>query len=141
MSPLTYWNLNYSSTILDLQWLLGFILVYCSQKVKWYTFLKMVSLIIINRNITHILDMSCCHKPQQQRCHHENNKICMFINYVYVDVLFSLAKAIAIMLERVIRNNQTLQTWIGHNATRYHNFNALPHALPYIFSQVTMGRP
>ena len=27
---------------------------------------------------------------------------------------------------------QTLQTWIGHNATRYHNLNALPHALPYI---------
>ena len=28
---------------------------------------------------------------------------------------------------------QTLQTWIGHNATRYHNLNALPHALLYIF--------
>ena len=27
---------------------------------------------------------------------------------------------------------QTLQTWIGHNATRYHNLNTLPHALPYI---------
>ena len=35
--------------------------------------------------------------------------------------------------------------WIGHNATRYHNFNPLPHALPhallYIFSQFNMGRP
>ena len=31
---------------------------------------------------------------------------------------------------------QTLQTWIGHNATRYHNLNVLPHALPYIFSEI-----
>ena len=23
---------------------------------------------------------------------------------------------------------QTLQTWIGHNATRYHNLNTLPHS-------------
>ena len=28
---------------------------------------------------------------------------------------------------------QALQTWVGHDATRYHNFNALPHALSYIF--------
>ena len=28
--------------------------------------------------------------------------------------------------------------WIGHNATCYHNFNVLPHALPYIFSQCSM---
>ena len=28
--------------------------------------------------------------------------------------------------------------WIGHNAMRYHNFNMLPHALPYIFSQISM---
>ena len=28
--------------------------------------------------------------------------------------------------------------WIGHNATRYHNFNVLLHALPYIFSQFSM---
>ena len=30
---------------------------------------------------------------------------------------------------------QTLQTWVGQNATRNHNLNALPHALPYIFSE------
>ena len=36
---------------------------------------------------------------------------------------------------------KTWITWIGHNATRYHNFNALPHALPYIFSQYNMDRP
>ena len=29
-------------------------------------------------------------------------------------------------------------TWTGHNATPYHNFNALPHALLYIFSQFSM---
>ena len=31
----------------------------------------------------------------------------------------------------VIAIFQSLQTWIGHNATRYHNLNALPHVLPY----------
>ena len=35
-------------------------------------------------------------------------------------------------VERVATHYKTLQTWIGHNATHYHNFNALPHALPYI---------
>ena len=29
-------------------------------------------------------------------------------------------------------------TWIGPRAMRYHNFNILPHTLPYIFSQFTM---
>ena len=28
---------------------------------------------------------------------------------------------------------KTLQTWIGYNAMRYHNFSTLPHALPHIF--------
>ena len=28
--------------------------------------------------------------------------------------------------------------WKGHNGTHYHNFNVLSHALPYIFSQLTM---
>ena len=41
MSPLTYWNLNSSSKMLVLQWLLGFMLVYCSQKMKWCAFPKM----------------------------------------------------------------------------------------------------
>ena len=35
---LIYWNLTSSSKILVLQRRLGFMLVYCSQKVKWYTF-------------------------------------------------------------------------------------------------------
>ena len=49
------------------------------------------------------------------------------------------------MFEQVATHYQTLQTLIGHDETCYHNFNALPHALPdalpYIFSQFNMGRP
>ena len=51
--------------------------------------------------------MSCCHKHQQQRYHHENTKIGMFINYMYVDILFPIIKAITIMSERVTTDNQT----------------------------------
>ena len=40
--------------------------------------------------------------------------------------------SISVNVERVTTHYKTLQTWIGHNATHYHNFNALPHALPYI---------
>ena len=69
---------------------------------------KKVCLIIINRNTAHILDMSCCHKHQQQRYHHENTKIGMFINYMYVDILFHLTQATTIMFERVTIHNQTL---------------------------------
>ena len=29
-------------------------------------------------------------------------------------------------------------TWIGQNATSYHNFSVLPHTLLYIFSQCNM---
>ena len=40
---------------------------------------------------------------------------------------------------------KTWVTRIGHNATRYHNFNvlphAIPHALPFIFSQFNIERP
>ena len=63
----------------------------------------------------------------------------MFIHYMYADILIALTKAIPVMLERAITHYQTLQTWRGHNATRYHNFNALPHALPYFFSQFSIG--
>ena len=60
---------------------------------------------------------------------------------MYVDILFPLTKVIPIMYERVTTHYQTLQTRIGYNATRYHNFNALPHALPhalpYMFAQFT----
>ena len=47
---------------------------------------------------------------------------------------------IPIMFKRVTTHYQTLQTWIGHNPTCYYNFDALPHALPFIFSQFNMGR-
>ena len=69
--------------------------------------------------------MSCCPKHQQQRYHNENTKICMFIHNMYVDILFPLTKAIPIMFERVTTHYQTLQTWVGHNATHYHNLNVL----------------
>ena len=55
----------------------------------------------------------------------------MFIHYMYVDILFPLTKAIPIMFERVTAHYQTLWIWIGHNAMRYYNFNALPYALPH----------
>ena len=68
----------------------------------------------------------------------------MFIHYMYVDILFPLTKAIPIMFESVTTHYQTLQTWIGHNATRYHDLNALrhalPHTLPCIFSQFNRDR-
>ena len=103
--------------------------------------------------------MSSCHKHQQQRYHNENTRTCMFIHYMYVDVFFPLTKAITIMFEHVTTHYQTLQTWIGHDATRYHpryhtfsltltwighnakryhNFNVLLHALTYIFSKFSM---
>ena len=55
---------------------------------------------------------------------------------------FPLIKPITILFESITTHCQTLHTWIGHNGTRYHKFNALPHALPhtlpYIFSQFSM---
>ena len=142
MSPLTYWNLNSSSKVLVLQWLFEFMLVYCKNGMIYL--IKKVCLIIIHGNKTHILVMSCYHKHQQERYHHENTEICMIIHYMYVDILYPLTKTIRIMFECVTTHYQTLQTWTGHNTMRYHNANALPHelphSLPYIFSQFTMGR-
>ena len=89
-----------------------------------------VCLIVNHRNPTHILHMSCCHKHEHQRYHNENTKICILIHYMYVDILLSLTKTISIMFERVTTYCQTLKTQIGHNTTRYHKFNALPHVLP-----------
>ena len=65
----------------------------------------------------------------------------MYIHTLYVDILFPVTKAIPIMFERVTTNYQALKRWIGHNATRYHNLNALPYALPCIFSQFILDRP
>ena len=53
-----------------------------------------------------------------------------------VDILFALSKAILIIFEKHATHYQTLETWIGHNATRYPIWNVLPHALPYIFSGI-----
>ena len=62
---------------------------------------KKICLIIIHRNTTHVLDMVCSDKHQQQSCHNENTKRCMFINYMDVNILFSLRKDIPIMFEPV----------------------------------------
>ena len=40
-------------------------------------------------------------------------------------------------IECVTTHYYTLQTWIGHNVTRY-NVNALPHLLQYIFSEICL---
>ena len=56
------------------------------------------------------------------------------MHYMYVDILFPLTKSTTIMSERVVTYCQTLKTWIGHNARRYHKFNALPHALQHALS-------
>ena len=42
---------------------------------------KKVCLNIIHRNTTHLLDMSCCNRHQQQSYHKEITTICMFIHY------------------------------------------------------------
>ena len=65
----------------------------------------------------------------------------MLIHYVYVDILSPLTKVIQIMFECINTHYQTLKTSVGHNTTRYHNFNALPHSLLYILSQFNMDKP
>ena len=55
---------------------------------------------------------------------------------MYADIFFRLTKAISIMFERVTTHYRTLQTWTGHDTTRYHNFNELTHALLYIYFSV-----
>ena len=59
----------------------------------------------------------------------------MFLHYIYVDILFPLTKAILIMFKHVTTHYKTLQTWIDHNATSYHNFNVLLHVIAYLFIQ------
>ena len=56
----------------------------------------------------------------------------------FVVVLFPQTKAIPIILEHLATHYQTLQIWIGHNATRYPNLNGLPHALPYLFPEICL---
>ena len=62
----------------------------------------------------------------------------MFLHYMYVDILFPLTKAILIMFKHIITHYKTLQTWIDHNATSYHNFNVLLHVIAYLFTQFSM---
>ena len=55
-----------------------------------------------------------------------------------VDITFTQSKAIPIIFEHLATHYQTLETRIGHNATRYPNLNVLPHELPYIFSEICL---
>ena len=66
--------------------------------------------------------MVCSDKHQQQSCHNENTKRCMFINYMDVNILFSLRKDIPIMFEPVTHITKLSKILISHNATRYHTF-------------------
>ena len=60
-------------------------------------------------------------------------------------ILVASGKACEIWLKlgllKDIETFQTLQTWISHKATHYHNLNALPQALSYSFSHLNMDRP
>ena len=50
------------------------------------------------------------------------------------------ATSILVIFELVTTHYQTLRTWISLNVTHYHNLitllHALPHTLPYIFSEI-----
>ena len=75
-------------------------------KIEMMYLPKQFSLIIIHRNNTYlcISVISITNK----RNHKKNTKVCMFILYMYVDILFPLKKFIPIMFERVITHYQTL---------------------------------
>ena len=60
------------------------------------------------------------------------------MHYMYVDIRFPLTKAIPVMFQCSDTHYQTLQTSTDHDATHCHNFNALPHALRYVFSKLTI---
>ena len=61
--------------------------------------------------------------------------------YFSLYVCWYIKKSIPVMFGHVTTHYQTLQTWIDYNATCCHNFNALPHPLPYIFSEFIMDMP
>ena len=86
---------------------------------------KKVCLIVIHRNTAHRLDIHPV-------------VISISMHYMYVDILFPLTKTIPVMFERVTTHYQTLKTWIGHNATCYHNINALPQTLPHWLSHILL---
>ena len=101
---------------------------------------KKVCLIIIHRKPTHILNMSCCHKHNQQRYHNENTKIYIFLHYMYADILFPLTKAVPIMFEYVtifyihVLPNSKHMNRLQHvtiSSTRYHTYY---HMLQQMFS-------
>ena len=62
----------------------------------------------------------------------------MHVHTLYVCWYTSPSKKCHSNYECVTTYYQALQPWIGQNETRYDNFNALPYALPFIFSQFNM---
>ena len=76
----------------------------------------------------------------------------MFLLYFLDTYIHMLKNLQRVPLDKCIINlhslhqdaGKTWMTWIGHNATRYHNFITLPHSLshvlPFIFSQFNMDR-
>ena len=64
--------------------------------------------------------------------------MCMLIHYMYVDIFFPPSKAIPIIFEHVNTHYQTLQTWIGYNATHYHNLTHYHMRYHTFFSQFCM---
>ena len=60
----------------------------------------------------------------------------LFLRSLKIAISFSNLNFIHV--ERVTTHYHTLQTWIGHNAIRYHNLNSLPHALPYVLSDICL---
>ena len=64
------------------------------------------------------------------------------ILYLFINSREASRKACEICMKLRLHKDmatfQTLHTFIGHNAMPYHNSNALPHVLPYIFSEICL---
>ena len=70
-------------------------------KNTWFTFPKESVWLSFVETQHNLLGILCCYKPQKQVYDNENTKICIFIRQMYIDILFSLAKAISLMFDCV----------------------------------------
>ena len=59
---------------------------------------------------------------------------------IFSNSAYPSATSILVIFELVTTHYQTLRTWISLNVTHYHSLitllHALPHTLPYIFSEI-----
>ena len=65
-----------------------------------------------------------------------NSRICRWsLTYLIISKKYGKACEIwlKLRLHKGMETFQTLQTWIGNNATHYHDLNGLLHAIPYIY--------